>query len=293
MAVQTVAQSISRSVSDRVFREPASSARVLAVFEHACELLIDDGEVIAVVASSIGNGPLNIVVNWDDALFAGLEPDAPAHLEQQRLRFGGLEIDLAEAVVWEPRPNWSAIRAGDPLAATHLLKLARLCRERCPDESLFRLLDRKPPAVSARSPVRGVARRALGDLGEGWKGDLTSLREGARGLAGLGGGLTPSGDDCLAGLMLRAWATHPRPRWFCRVVVETAAGLTTTLSEAFLQAAARGECSAAWHVLLAALAEGNDAALTAAATEVLSQGATSGSDMLAGFLWTETQISWG
>jgi hypothetical protein len=68
------------------------------------------------------------------------------------------------------------------------------------------------------------------------------------------------------------------------LVVETAADLTTILSAAFLQAAARGECSAAWHALLGALVEGSDAALTAAATEVLSHGATSGADILAGFL---------
>jgi hypothetical protein len=67
-------------------------------------------------------------------------------------------------------------------------------------------------------------------------------------------------------------------------VVETAADLTTTLSAAFLRAAARGECSAAWHGLLAAFAEGDDVAMTAAAGRVLSYGATSGVDALTGFV---------
>jgi hypothetical protein len=293
MAAHTVARSVSRSVSERVLRGPVSSARVLAVFEHACDLVTSDEDVIAVVAPSVGDGPLNIVLNREDASFAALEQGAPVRLGQQRLHVASLEIDLVGAEVWEPRPNWPALRARRRDAAINMLTLGRLCRERSPDGSLFRLLEGKPGAAPGYSTVRVVARRAVGALREGWTGDRASLQGGARLLAGLGGGLTPSGDDFLAGLMLWAWVAHRRPRWFCRAVVETAAGLTTALSRALLRAAARGECSAAWHALLAALVEGDDAALTAAATRVLSHGATSGADTLAGFLWAGAQISLG
>jgi hypothetical protein len=291
MTVHAAARSISRSVSERVLRGPVSSAHVLAVFERACDLVTSDGDVIAVVASSVGDGPLNIVVDRDDVPFKRLAPHTLARLEQQRLQLDGLEIDLVGAAIWETRPSWPALRAAGTVGVTRLMSLARICRERCPDSSLFSLLAGKPAAVSSHSAVSAVARRALDDLREGWKGDVTSLREGTRELAGLGGGLTPSGDDFLAGSMLRAWMAHPRPRRLCRLVVETAADLTTILSAAFLQAAARGECSAAWHALLGALVEGSDAALTAAATEVLSHGATSGADILAGFLCVGSGIS--
>ena len=117
------------------------------------------------------------------------------------------------------------------------------------------------------------------------------LETGAAQLAGLGGGLTPAGDDFLTGVMLWAWLAHPSPRSQCRLLVKAAAPRTTTLSAAFLQAAARGECGVAWHVLLAALSEGGDAELATAVQDVLSHGATSGADALAGFLWTGMSVS--
>ena len=129
-----------------------------------------------------------------------------------------------------------------------------------------------------------TVRRTARELVAGWAGDEDALRRGARRLAGLGGGLTPAGDDFLAGLMLRAWLDHPAPEAFCWPIVDAAAPRTTALSAAFLRAAARGECSAAWHGLLAALAGGGPALLEEAMCRVLAHGHTSGADMLAGFL---------
>ena len=60
---------------------------------------------------------------------------------------------------------------------------------------------------------------------------------------------------------------------------------TTTLSGAFLRAAARGECSVSWHNLLGALGDGVEIRVATAASEVMAHGATSGADSLAGFLF--------
>jgi len=46
-----------------------------------------------------------------------------------------------------------------------------------------------------------------------------------------------------------------------------------------------GECDAAWHDLLAVLAEDRASGLEAAVRAVLAHGATSGADMLAGFVY--------
>jgi hypothetical protein len=131
------------------------------------------------------------------------------------------------------------------------------------------------------------------DLREGWQGNPIPLQMGASRLAGLGGGLTPAADDFLCGVMLWAWLAHPSPPSLCHLLLEAAAGRTTALSAAFLRAAARGECSAAWHRLLAELAGWRGDQPTADARErleqsvgdVLSFGSTSGGDTLAGFLW--------
>jgi len=130
-----------------------------------------------------------------------------------------------------------------------------------------------------------VIQAAFESLRAGWQGDLAQLQDGAARLAGLGNGLTPAGDDFLIGVMLWAWLAHPTPQSFCGAIVESAAPRTMTLSAAFLRAAARGECDAAWHQLLAALATATNDELASVIERVLAHGATSGADTLAGFLW--------
>jgi hypothetical protein len=153
---------------------------------------------------------------------------------------------------------------------------------------LLALLAGSLPEGTSTHPILSAAQKATVALQEGWAGDSRRLREGAAGLAGLGSGLTPAGDDLLAGAMLWAWLDHPTPKMFCPAVARVAAPRTTTLSAALLKAAARGECSAAWHALLSALSIGQDEEarerIAEAVHEILGRGATSGADSLAGFL---------
>ncbi len=69
-----------------------------------------------------------------------------------------------------------------------------------------------------------------------------------------------------------------------RAVVGSARTRTSRLSLAFLQAAADGAVAQPWHDLLAALPDADPTPLRHAAAEIMRHGATSGSDMLAGFL---------
>ena len=68
-------------------------------------------------------------------------------------------------------------------------------------------------------------------------------------------------------------------------VTEIAADRTTTLSRALLACAAAGEGDAAWHALLAALAEVplTNPPIYQSTRAILSHGATSGAAMLTGF----------
>ena len=103
-------------------------ARVLAVFERACDLATTDGGVIALVTPSVGDGPLNIVLEEEGAYFAAVEPGMSARLEGERLQVGGLEVALESAAVWEPCPDWESLRAfldtfADRLSLLHTLAL--------------------------------------------------------------------------------------------------------------------------------------------------------------------------
>ncbi len=136
----------------------------------------------------------------------------------------------------------------------------------------------------ARAAIKGLM-QALQD------GDRSGIRENAALLAGLGPGLTPAGDDYLVGLMagLRLWLAPLEnsglsPEEACPIILEATEGRTTLLSRAFLRSAKQGLFGENWHELLAALARGDAIGVQRAARRILSSGATSGADALAGFL---------
>ena len=281
------ALSISRPVRERL-DAGGFDAQVLAVFDRACNLVTQDGDVLTLVIPQVGDGPLNVVVDGASGLFAGVGTSAVAKLAGERLQVDGLWVDLEGTAVWEPRPDWETLRARRTAIGSWLPHLRALCLRHAPAGSLLALLGGSPPEDTSTHATLSAAQKATVALQEGWAGDPQRLHEGAAGLAGLGSGLTPAGDDLLAGAMLWAWLDHPTPELFCPAVARVAAPRTTTLSAALLKAAARGECSAAWHALISALSmgqrEGARDKITEAVHEILSRGATSGADSLAGFL---------
>ena len=289
MMTEIVARSISRPVAERLEHEPFV-AQVLGVFENACNLITRDGDVITLVIPQVGDGPLNIVVNGEAGKFASGDPGAPVTLEGKTLQVAGLRVDLREAMPWEPRPDWETLRVQRDAIKRHAPLLRTFCDRHAPIRSLSALLETRPTDDVLTETVFSQAQKATEALREGWAGDPEQLHEGARRLAGLGEGLTPAGDDFLSGAMLWAWLAHPAPVSLCQSILQVACHRTTTLSAAFLRVAARGECSASWHSLLAALSQGAKAEIEAAAREVLAHGATSGADTLAGFL---NALSWG
>lgn len=296
VSLHVIARSISQPVWERLREEPFTG-RVLAVFERACNLITPDSSLVALVLPQVGDGPLNIVVEGKPGDLA-VESGTSAWLEGRRLRVGGLEVALEKAVVWEPRPDWDSLRAHREAFTDRLPLLQALALHHTPAGSLLVLTSDQGQAGSpthlakvssfgsASDTLFAVARKAAEALVAGWEGDPVRLQAGAAQLAGLGGGLTPAGDDFLAGVMLWGWLAHPTPRTLCRLLYEAAAPRTTTLSAAFLRAAARGEFSAPWHRLLDALRGGAEVSeLDQAVQEVLSHGSTSGADTLAGLLW--------
>ena len=282
-----LATSISRMVTEWLSKPEPFTARVLASFRRACNLLTPAGELIALVSPSVGDGPLNIVV---DAPFQSIGQGTEAVLEDQVLRVGSLGAALGEATVWEPNPDWAQLFNHQAAIVAHLPEVWRMALPSAPRESLLALLgswrdDTLTPAgaTAALGLPAGRVRRGVLALAAGWGGDAEQLRRGAAQMAGLGRGLTPAGDDFLVGLMLWGWLAHQDPRAFCTALAEESVPRTNTLSAACLRAAAGGGAGAAWHQFLTALADGVE--LEAAVHRVLSHGATSGSDTLAGFLW--------
>ncbi len=279
--VTTQAISISQPLKDRL-QAAGFAGRVLGVHAAACNLADEAGQVITLVAPAVGDGPFNVVV---DTSFEALVAGDAARADAERLVAGRLEIDLAAALAWDPRPDWPRLKAARaPIAAgfaafdewTPSAIWEGLTHATGADE----YPEGKPTFMARLARGQEAYRRLILDgLGSG---DRAALVEGTGLLAGLGPGGTPAGDDFLVGAMVAAWLLGDAAD--AAAIAEAAAGRTSTLSAAFLRAAGRGELIAPWHALLEALAAGQPERVEKAAMVLESIGASSGADALDGFI---------
>jgi hypothetical protein len=273
--------SISRPVKQRL-QTSGFTGRVFGVHQAACNLLDVGGDVITLLAPRAGQGPFSILVNTS---FESIAIGDAVHADGNQLQVGQMSIDLQGAPVWEPRPDWPELRETRPQ-----IKRAFAALDNWTSQAIWGGL---PHITGADDYAEGqptfMARLARGKeaysrlirqgLGQGKR---DALAEGARLLAGLGPGGTPSGDDFLVGVMAAIWLLGEDAD--IPVIAETAAPRTAALSAAFLRAAGRGEFIAAWHGLVRALAAGDPAPVKEAARRVESFGSSSGADALDGFI---------
>ncbi|MBN1262016.1 MAG: DUF2877 domain-containing protein, partial [Anaerolineae bacterium] len=247
--------------------------RCLARFRRSVDLIIGE-QIVALVVPSLRNGPFHIVVER--------LPEPPCGgagsvvWGRAGLQLGTWTLLLADSfVLWDPRPRWRALR----LAAGSLARVTAIVNREA--RRLSSPFAAPAPSLAQRVVTLSAALRAASG---------GALREAAAGLAGWGPGLTPAGDDFLAGVMLGLWfADVDTAAWVCEQLYAGAALATTSLSRAFLRAAAAGLADERWHDFLAVLGDPDAHGLDHAVKEVVSFGASSGFDMLSGFLWLTAQ----
>jgi len=256
-------------------------ARILHVFDGACNLIDEMGAVLSVVASGIGNGPFNIVMSDRALAFSDhLDADSEVRATPRQLILADISIKLAEARLWDPRPDWEHLHACREEIRWQLMPVSNWLTERASADCLFNLINRAvPPATMIGRNSEYLCEAVV-------NADILACRDAATRLAGLGPGLTPAGDDFMLGALLAAWILHP-PKVamvLAEAVADTAAPLTTTLSTAWLRSAARGEAGILWHDFLDALSSADTTARHNFAQNLLAVGHTSGADGLAGFV---------
>ncbi len=255
------------------------TARVLGRFHRSLDLLVND-TVLAFVLPEIRNGPFHVVLTCFPS-----QP-LPDSMEVRRTH-GGIRLGpwllrtTPPPFLWNPAPPWETLSACAgglrPLRTLRGLRYLRTLAEQAARRAVARspfaalLLGEDIPAVTALL-------QALSHP------DPSAVRRAAAQLAGWGPGLTPSGDDFLAGVMLGLWLERGADAAAgCAQIYAAAAPRTTRLSRTFLRAARDGLADERWHVLLRALTLDDAAGLKRAARDVLAFGASSGLDMLAGF----------
>lgn len=189
----------------------------------------------------------------------------------------------------------SKLRVG-PLEAArlelNLRVLEKLLRVSAPARSLAFLIDDRGGRTFASAFDKELARR----LGAGVKqlahGDLEG---GAAQLRGLGYGLTPSGDDFLAGFLLGMHALEMAAGIDLaaqrRAVREASRG-ANPFSEAMLRSAVEGRSFERASSLIRALFEGAEADVERHTRRLFAVGASSGADLGVGLLFALKVTAW-
>ena len=229
------------------------AGRVRAVFARALYLVVPGGLVV-LATTEAPRGPLHLRV----ASLPDVRPGCPVWVDEDVLRIGdhGYRLD---APIWSP----------------HLPPAASLT---CAHARARRWLPDLGPALDVgmvgRAELQAEAVTALR------RGDLGTL---AAAVVGRGPGLTPAGDDLMAGVLLVArarWSetgmaawTHLQHEYLAR---------TNDIARAFLTCAAQGRCIEPAHDLLLGLASADHRAVSAAADRLRHFGSSSGAALMYG-----------
>jgi hypothetical protein len=157
-----------------------------------------------------------------------------------------------------------------------------------PPESLAGLVIPLPKAQSEiDKKVRDIVSEPANQLIMGLRTDNLNLCEqGVSGLAGLGIGYTPDGDDWILGSLHAVWISQPdkKAKRLSSAIAKAAVPLTTPISGAWIRAASRGECAEPWHDFFNCLSAGDEDKIRESSKQLITLGHTSGASAVAGFL---------
>ncbi|MBG9390048.1 oxamate carbamoyltransferase subunit AllH family protein [Caenimonas aquaedulcis] len=236
---------------------------VCAVFRRSVYLHLPGDRHVCLGDGTVGRGPINGIVAEGAELHALRQGD--------RVR-----VNSRDAMHWLPR-----VRSAAPVAGAlrgNLRSLRNAAALGVPRDGLGSRL------AGAASPFLQQADAAL-DAFDAWlRSPVRAFPDAAVGLLGWGPGLTPSGDDYLAGALvaLRAMGCDATAERLWDALRDAAATRTHAISRAHLVAAAGGEAHETLHDCLEQLLGGDEPRWDEPLARLSRAGHCSGWDALAG-----------
>jgi hypothetical protein len=273
--------------------------RVHSVFERACNIETPAGELVTLLAQALGNVPHGIRLAGPVAPFeAWLAPGQYAILDSTALCLpdAGITVDLSCAAVWRGAvaavsTDHRSMDADGAAIAVSLRELRATLVERALEQGFAPLL---AAAAGARSTVeRAFAARlshALPLLARATeRRDIPAVAGATARLVGLGPGLTPSGDDFIAGYLAALWSRAGFDSGLDAMLPSLADALaplflrTNAISRQMLSDAAQGRFAERLIDVTVAISGGGD--VVDATVHALASGHSSGADTLCGLLF--------
>ena len=272
-----------------------NEGQVSALFKSSFYVKSGDG-FICIGNQNLRPSPLNVITSAPcsmDWSASGLKLNDPARFSNGILRIGNrLTFSFAGADQWQPDPlpaNWHAGQLQRGLATIRLATQQRNLHEGL--AAVINLKNNYRPKNSickaAAKPIDGVQAWLLKGFSNSERPTMLNP-EIIKPLIGLGPGLTPSGDDFMAGVMIALHALDYShvcdPFWHS--VQSSVEPLTNPISFAHLQCAADGQASSAIHQTLSALFSGRSEDIHNSLPGIDDIGHTSGWDCMAGVVIT-------
>ncbi len=192
-------------------------------------------------------GPLTATLHPPFDQLHALQLNAPAHFSGSRLIFPSIEVAIqaSPAKMWRyPAPRTNARTVDAQLENVRQIASGVIARRRAEDFSA--VLPSLPglPIHDLLAPDQLTLLENLFAFRQAWVARNTpQMIESITGLLGRGQGLTPSGDDCVLGLllMLNRWQIGGDWHELNQHVIEAAYQTTTLLSANLIECAADGQ----------------------------------------------------
>jgi len=270
---------------------------VHSVYRQACNLELSDGALVTLLGREAGNLPHGIRCALPEPedfqvwLRAGQAVAADGLL--LRIPEAGMAIGLGGAARWQCGLDGCAIDP-DAESSARILHAARLAlRQHAPQGGFAPLLlrDEVPGSWLEQAMLRRLATTlpALSQAGSSL--DCAAAAQALGQLAGLGPGLTPSGDDFIVGylaaLHARCSREPPLPSFVEGLVPALAqlAAAANVISRQFLLNALAGEFSELLAQVVSAIAACDGPLLQQSIARLARVGHSSGADSLVGLLF--------
>lgn len=297
MAISLKAIDYSRPIQP-IFLQKHQVGAVHSVFNKATNITFND-TLLSLLSDELPRMPNSVRLHSIvlDELLSNLQPGMEVCVGKDALFIPACNFSfhLSDTYLWEPRPEVSTYQWNRETVAQHTRLLTQFFTIKHQQDGLASLvgplflrqpLQESPLSRMALPKLRLLARAT-------WRQNIAGIEEATRGLAGLGPGLTPSGDDALGGfaavmalLSPMLSADSQSRKHIASTIAKVAKPRTTKLSAVLLDYASRGEVSEQFGTLLLTLmlpAEEFETVLRAA-NRVMAFGASSGGDTLLGML---------
>lgn len=271
--------------------QSGSPLTVAAVFERSFYCRDSDDRWLCFLRDDLEPGPLHaLATGWPEQLGDHVfEGQTLAAAGRSILATPTFTVEFSEFLPWQPT---TFPPVNPPLLRDALLRLRQAMRRLAPPDTLAGQL---VGCKNSHETDDGWQKAVLAETSRGldmvtrWLASPSddSLRDAVQALVGLGPGLTPTGDDILAGtlLTLHALRQTERAAALATAINEWGVEGTNRISLAHLRAAAAGQGAAPFHDMLNGLLR-CDATFEPYLWRIDAVGHSSGWDILTGIVTT-------